>query len=79
MGKASCRALGERGSGSGGAMSSKPSRFWKTFAIPAVIALLIGGGLFAALLGDGWWDTLAWLGMGTAALLSIKGLLVRRG
>ncbi|RMR48175.1 hypothetical protein ALP85_100316 [Pseudomonas syringae pv. syringae] len=79
MGEASCRALGECCSGSGGAMSSKPSRFWKTFAIPAVIALLIGGGLFAALLGDGWWDTLAWLGMGTAALLSIKGLLVRRG
>ncbi|ALE00586.1 hypothetical protein A988_08194 [Pseudomonas syringae BRIP39023] len=44
-----------------------------------MIALLIGVGLFAALLGDGWWDTLAWLGMGTAALLSIKGLLVRRG
>jgi hypothetical protein len=44
-----------------------------------VIALLIGVGLFAALLGDGWWDMLAWLGMGTAALLSIKGLLVRRG
>ncbi|MBC9744586.1 hypothetical protein [Pseudomonas syringae] len=60
-------------------MSSRPSRFWRTFAIPAVIALLIGVGLFAALLGDGWWDMLAWLGMGTAALLSIKGLLVRRG
>ncbi|EGH48569.1 hypothetical protein PSYPI_42160, partial [Pseudomonas syringae pv. pisi str. 1704B] len=45
-------------------MSSRPSRFWKTFAIPTVIALLIGVGLFAALLGDGWWDTLAWLGMG---------------
>ncbi|MDU8607277.1 hypothetical protein [Pseudomonas syringae group sp. 247E2] len=60
-------------------MSSRPSGFWKTFAIPALIALLIGVDLFAALLGDGWWDTLAWLGMGTAALLSIKGLLVRRG
>ncbi|MDU8498643.1 hypothetical protein RYB01_05530 [Pseudomonas syringae] len=60
-------------------MSAKPSRFWKTFAIPGVIALLIAAGLFAALLGNGWWDTLAWLGMGTAAMLSIRGLLVRRG
>ncbi|MCJ2369928.1 hypothetical protein [Pseudomonas sp. RGM 3321] len=59
-------------------MSAKPSRFWKAFAIPGVIALLIAVGLFAALLGDGWWDTLAWLGMGTAAMLSIRGLLVRR-
>ncbi|AHG39050.1 hypothetical protein N018_01815 [Pseudomonas syringae CC1557] len=60
-------------------MSSRPSRFWKTFAIPGVLALLIAVGLFAALLGDGWWDTLAWLGMGCAAGLSIRGLLVRRG
>ncbi|KTB86843.1 hypothetical protein ACTACG_18705 [Pseudomonas syringae] len=60
-------------------MSSRSSRFWKTFAIPGVLALLIAVGLFAALLGDGWWDTLAWLGMGLAAGLSIRGLLVRRG
>ncbi|KPX41763.1 hypothetical protein ALO68_100291 [Pseudomonas syringae pv. helianthi] len=78
MGETTCRPIGERGSGSGGAMSSKPSRFWKTFAIPAVIALLTAAGLSAALLGDGWWDTLAWLAMGTAAMLSIRGLLVRR-
>ncbi len=55
----------------------KRSTFWKTFAAPIVIGLLIAAGLFAALLGDGWWDTLAWLGMGVAALLSIRGLLVR--
>ena len=55
----------------------KRSTLWKTFAAPLVIGLLIAGGLFAALLGDGWWDTLAWLGMGVAALLSIRGLLVR--
>ncbi|CAM3439336.1 hypothetical protein BZK31_23110 [Pseudomonas floridensis] len=57
-------------------MRDKPSRFWKTFAIPTGIAVLTGAGLFAALLGDGWWDTLAWLGMATAAGLSIKGMLV---
>ncbi|NVL44666.1 hypothetical protein F2S74_26040 [Pseudomonas syringae pv. actinidiae] len=46
-------------------MSARPSRFWKTFAIPGVLAVLTATGLFAALLGDGWWDTLAWLAMGT--------------
>ncbi|MCD5995326.1 hypothetical protein KDX38_16690 [Pseudomonas sp. CDFA 602] len=59
-------------------MSTRPSRFWKTFAIPSAIAALTATGLFAALLGDGWWDTLAWAGMGIAAGLSVKGLLARR-
>ncbi|MFK7700253.1 hypothetical protein [Pseudomonas caspiana] len=56
----------------------KRSTFWKTFAAPGVIALLTGLGLFAALLGDGWWDALAWLGMGVAAAFSIRGLLARK-
>jgi hypothetical protein len=56
----------------------KRRTFWKTFAMPGVIALLTAAGLFAALLGDGWWDSLAWLGMGIAALVSIRGLLVRK-
>ena len=55
----------------------KRSTFWKTFAAPIVIGLLISAGLFAALLGDGWWDVLAWFGMGIAAVLSVRGLLVR--
>ncbi|MBC3955721.1 MULTISPECIES: hypothetical protein [Pseudomonas] len=59
-------------------MSGKPSRFWNTFAKPAWIALLTGVGLFAALLGDGAWDALAWAGMGVAAGLSVRGLLTRR-
>ncbi|KAA8710505.1 hypothetical protein [Pseudomonas cannabina] len=58
-------------------MSSRPSRFWKTFAIPGAIALLTATGLFAALLGDGWWDTLAWVGMGISGGLSLRGLLTR--
>jgi hypothetical protein len=56
----------------------KRSTFWKTFAAPGVVALLTALGLFAALLGDGWWDALAWLGMGIAAVFSIRGLLVRK-
>ncbi|NAT37897.1 hypothetical protein CU661_10835 [Pseudomonas syringae pv. actinidifoliorum] len=55
-------------------MSARPSRFWKTFAIPGVLAVLTATGLFAALLGDGWWDTLAWLAMGSASVFSVRGL-----
>ncbi|KPB53566.1 Uncharacterized protein AC511_0167 [Pseudomonas coronafaciens pv. oryzae] len=46
--------------------------------MPSVVALLTAAGLFSALLGDGWWDTLAWLGMGSAAAFSVRGLLRRR-
>lgn len=40
-----------------------------TFALPVLIGLLGAIGLFAALLGDGWWDALAWLGLGLPAVL----------
>lgn len=56
---------------------SKRRTVRKTFAIPTLIGLLTAAGLFAALLGDGWWDALAWLGMGVAAVLGGRGLLVR--
>lgn len=49
-----------------------------TFAIPGVIALLGSAGLFAALLGDDWWDALAWLGLGLPALLGLWPLLTHR-
>ncbi len=41
------------------------------------IALLASAGLFAALLGDGAWDALAWLGLGLIALLGGWPLLPR--
>lgn len=56
---------------------SKGSTLRRIFAMPALVGLLTAAGLFAALLGDGWWDALAWLGMGVAAVLSIKGLMTR--
>jgi len=56
----------------------KRSTMRHVFAMPLLIGILIAFGLFAALLGDGWWDTLAWLGMGIAAVLSVRGLLARR-
>ncbi|MBA1276549.1 MULTISPECIES: hypothetical protein [Pseudomonadaceae] len=50
-----------------------------TFLLPSLIALLGMAGLFAALLGDGWWDTLAWLGLGAQAGLGLWPLLPGRG
>lgn len=50
-----------------------------TFRLPGLIALLGLAGLFAALLGDGWWDALAWVGLGLPALLGVWPLLCRRG
>jgi len=51
---------------------SQPTR--RIFAWPALIAVLGATGLFAALLGDGWWDSLAWAGLGVPALLALRGL-----
>ena len=48
-----------------------------TFAIPALLAVLGAAGLFAALLGDGGWDALAWLGLGLPAVLGSWPLLRR--
>jgi hypothetical protein len=45
-----------------------------TFLLPGLIAMLGLAGLFAALLGDGWWDALAWLGLGLPAVLSVWAL-----
>ncbi|WP_286915938.1 MULTISPECIES: hypothetical protein [Pseudomonas] len=56
----------------------KKSTFWPVFGIPLVIGLIGATGLFAALLGDGWWDALAWVGLGIPAVLGGWGL-VRRG
>jgi hypothetical protein len=59
-------------------MKPRQSNFWKVFATPMVIALLSAAGLFAALLGDGVWDSLSWLGLGIPAALALRGLLQRR-
>ncbi|WP_460144322.1 hypothetical protein [Pseudomonas sp. S2_A02] len=58
-------------------MRPRQSSFWKVFATPTVIALLSAAGLFAALLGDGVWDALSWLGLGIPAVLALRGLLQR--
>jgi len=59
-------------------MKPRQSHFWKVFGAPLLIGLLSAVGLFAALLGDGAWDSLSWLGLGLPTLIALRGLLVRR-
>jgi hypothetical protein len=50
-----------------------------TFALPLLIGLLSAVGLLSALLGDGAWDAMAWLGLGLPAVLGVWPLLPKRG
>ena len=56
-------------------MKPRQSSFWKVFVIPLGIGLLSAAGLFAALLGDGLWDSLSWVGLGIPAAIGIWALL----
>lgn len=56
-------------------MSHRSRSTARIFAWPMLIALLGLAGLCTALLGDGAWDALSWLGLGLPAWLSIRGLL----
>ena len=39
------------------------------FAAPLVIAIVSTVGLISALVGDGWWDAVSWVGLGLPVLL----------
>ncbi|MBK5440215.1 MULTISPECIES: hypothetical protein [Pseudomonas] len=58
-------------------MKPRQSSFWKVFGIPLAIGLLSAAGLFAALLGDGLWDSLSWVGLGIPAVIGSWALLKR--
>jgi len=60
-------------------MRPRQSNFWKVFGIPLAIGLLSAAGLFAALLGDGLWDSLSWVGLGIPAMIGVWALVKRRG
>ncbi|AGZ37479.1 MULTISPECIES: hypothetical protein [Pseudomonas] len=55
-------------------MSHKSQPTQRIFAWPSLIAALGAAGLFAALLGDGAWDALSWLGLGIPAWLGVRAL-----
>ncbi|EJK98953.1 MULTISPECIES: hypothetical protein [Pseudomonas] len=59
-------------------MKPRQSSFWKVFGVPVVIGVLCAAGLFSALLGDGLWDAVSWLGLGLPSLLAVRGLIPRR-
>ena len=58
-------------------MSHKSQPTLRIFAWPLLIGFVGAAGLFAALLGDGAWDALAWLGLGVPAVLGVRGLCGR--
>lgn len=58
-------------------MKPRQSNFWKVFGIPLGIGLLSAAGLFAALLGDGLWDSLSWVGLGIPAAIGTWASLKR--
>ncbi|MBN9411158.1 MAG: hypothetical protein J0H69_18595 [Burkholderiales bacterium] len=47
---------------------SAKSRFWFTWGWPIVMAVLSAVGLLSALLGNGVWDWVSWIGLGIPAL-----------
>ena len=55
-------------------MSHRSQSTRRIFAWPALIAVLGAAGLFAALLGDGGWEVLSWVGLGVPAVLGLRGL-----
>ena len=58
-------------------MRPRQSSFWIVFSIPLAIGLVSLMGLFSALLGDGAWDVLSWIGLGIPVWISVQGLLKR--
>ncbi|WP_178110133.1 hypothetical protein [Pseudomonas sp. FSL R10-1350] len=58
-------------------MKPRQSNFWKVFSVPLAISLVSATGLFAALLGEGAWDALSWIGLGIPVWISVRGLLKR--
>ncbi|AKJ97241.1 MULTISPECIES: hypothetical protein [Pseudomonas] len=59
-------------------MKPRQSSFWRVFGLPMGIGVLCAAGLFSALLGDGLWDAVSWLGLGVPCVLGVRGLLPRR-
>ena len=59
-------------------MKTGPFSLTAIFAIPAVVAALSLIGLVGALLGDGVWDWIGWLGLGACVAVTVWALIARR-
>jgi hypothetical protein len=44
----------------------------QVFRAPALVAVASTVGLVSALVGDGLWDAVSWLGLGVALVLSVR-------
>ncbi len=42
----------------------------RTYILPTLVAVVSGGGLIFALLGDGIWDALSWLAVGLPVVIA---------
>lgn len=55
-----------------------PRSLWRIFRAPLLLAVVSGGGLLSALVGDGAWDVLSWLLLGGPIAVMVRAL-TRRG
>ena len=46
--------------------------FWSLWGWPLAIAILSAAGLIGALVGDGGWDWLAWVGLGVPCIAALR-------
>ena len=59
-------------------MKTGPYSLKVIFVIPVVVAILSLIGLIGALLGDGVWDGIGWLGLGACVAVMVWALIARR-
>jgi len=59
-------------------MKTGPLGLKAIFAVPLVVAILSLTGLVGALLGDGLWDGIGWIGLGAGVAVTVWALITRR-
>ncbi|WP_291835126.1 hypothetical protein [Brevundimonas sp.] len=59
-------------------MKTGPLDLKAIFAVPLVVAVLSLIGLVGALLGDGVWDGIGWIGLGAGVAVTVWALIARR-
>lgn len=58
-------------------MKDAASTFGRVFGIPALLALLSSIGLISALVGDGVYDIVSWLGLGIPIIVILYAMTQR--